>query len=340
MLVGVLIHYVSMTSPYDEWRYHSYFHENVYIYHLIYFTHFFRMETFFLLAGFFSLLLCDKRGKNNFLENRKQRVLKPLVFSCLTVSTLSFMLIYYIYREGEVTLNNIIMHFWFLLTLFIISLIFFVSRFYLKIINKDFKVVFFCSFILLMALLFIRFIFVRFFPTDTFVFQAFNYFLFNTLYFGVFFLIGWLLYSRRNSIHVFFTRKTYIISAIVLCVASSAYLNYYALEVEPLNIYQIFFSRSVEVLTSLVASVGLFLVFYDLKIYGNVIRYLVNSSIVVYIFHVPYLIAFGFIFDGYILNDVVYFFCVVSCTYLLSFLTYEVMKRNRFLCSIYGLKYQ
>lgn len=338
MLIGVLIHYASMTSPYHEWRYHSYLHENVFLYHVIYFTHFFRMETFFLLAGFFSLLLCEKRGKKQFLENRRKRVLRPLFFSCLTVSMLSFLLSFYIYGEVEISLNNLIMHFWFLLTLFIISLIFYFSNFYKKVINKEFKFIVFSSFVILIILLFFRFLFVKYFGTDTLVFQVFNYFLFNTAYFGVFFFLGWFFFYNKDKLKIFLINKIYIIIVIFLLLMLCAYFNYYTLELGEGGIYQVFAQRFLEVGTSLVVSIGLFWVFYDLKIYGSTIKYLVDSSIIVYIFHVLFLIFFGFLFDHYILSDMFYFFTVVFLTYLFSFLTYEVVKRNQTLCSMYGLK--
>ncbi len=66
---------------------------NSFVFDLVFaFIHSFRMPTFFVVAGFFTSLLVDKRGVKGTYKDRARRVLAPLVASIFTILPLTVLL--------------------------------------------------------------------------------------------------------------------------------------------------------------------------------------------------------------------------------------------------------
>ena len=100
MMLGIVLHAAMLyltspppTAPMPVER------NNAYVFDLIFaFIHSFRMPAFFLLSGFFTALLVEKRGLWGTYRNRAARVLGPLLVGVVTLLpvTMLFMLDFYL----------------------------------------------------------------------------------------------------------------------------------------------------------------------------------------------------------------------------------------------------
>jgi len=95
MMLGILLHGATFylaspppTMPMLADRNTSYLMDLVF-----HFIHSFRMPVFFVMAGFFASLLVEKRGQWGTLKNRAARVLAPLVVALFTVLPLTLILV-------------------------------------------------------------------------------------------------------------------------------------------------------------------------------------------------------------------------------------------------------
>ncbi|MDR3634068.1 MAG: acyltransferase family protein [Isosphaeraceae bacterium] len=105
----------------------------------IYWVNGFAMPVFFLAAGISAPAACESRGVRVFLTHRANRLLRPLLFGCLTVLPLSYVLWGYgLMVTGRCTIDNILSwrfgplvrhdlyglgHLWFLEYLFLVCLV-------------------------------------------------------------------------------------------------------------------------------------------------------------------------------------------------------------------------
>ena len=93
MMLGIVLHAAwlylaapppTMPMPSDR--------NNAFVFDLVFaFIHSFRMPTFFVVAGFFTSLLVEKRGIKGTYKDRARRVLAPLVASIFTILPLTIL---------------------------------------------------------------------------------------------------------------------------------------------------------------------------------------------------------------------------------------------------------
>ncbi|TGN20602.1 acyltransferase family protein [Leptospira idonii] len=99
-----------------------------------YWIHSFRMPLFFLISGFFSSMVWEKKGWMHFLEGRFKRILIPLIFGLLVFAPIQYYLMkliklpelgfFQFYPEFFTEEEFAQSHIWFLVDLFLFSLIF------------------------------------------------------------------------------------------------------------------------------------------------------------------------------------------------------------------------
>ncbi|MDL4916246.1 MAG: acyltransferase family protein, partial [Enterobacterales bacterium endosymbiont of Blomia tropicalis] len=79
ILEGVLYHAARSLPGGNSWYYISGKNESIVFTSFIEFIHTFRMEAFFFLSGMFSAMVFLRKGNAFFIQNRKKRVLIPLI---------------------------------------------------------------------------------------------------------------------------------------------------------------------------------------------------------------------------------------------------------------------
>lgn len=344
MLIGILIHSVAIINPYAVWRYHSKFYENEVIYLIIYSTHFFRMEAFFLIAGFFSCMVINKKGIDYYLKNRVKRVLIPFISSIIFISSICTLYDISVNNLSieNIKLSNIIMHFWFLLTLFILSILTIQIKFnkYLNELNIKLPIIFLILGAINLAILSFKFLILKITNSDSFYFQLYYYVINNTIYYAIFYFMGYILFINK-AFYCYISNLNlkffFLLSAILL------FLSTFFFSLEANNIVDNFllkaFFNMFNFYTSIIVSCFLFATFTTLKFnYSNSIKFLVDSSIIIYLFHVPILLITAYLLDIKGLTSWFYFIIISALTYVFTFMAYFIVRNFRILKFLFGLK--
>lgn len=347
MLIGVPYHVALMMDADLGWLNGLYLGIDNIIYQLTHFTHLFRMQAFFLVAGFFSILVIDRKNKKNFIENRKKRVLVPLIFSMVTISP--WLLYVKAKNEGlEIVYSDLdffsfVQHLWFLITLMILSVLTYVGAFkkLIEIVRHINKIK------LLVYIIFIRFLVfavyglaVKLNLDDYFLLtKTYQVFVLSTIDYGFYYVIGCSFYKdkeRVNSIQfpLYYTLITTILYTVFFVFIEKEFVSGFSLDALKIAYY------ATAVIPGYFASTFLFKFFKDLDIkYSKFINFLVDSSIIIYLFHLPvlYYVARGLnpMFD----NVYAYFFAICFFTYIITTIIYYLVKSNRYTSYMYGLKF-
>ncbi|ABR74114.1 acyltransferase [Actinobacillus succinogenes] len=345
MLIGVLTHAASVISPFYQWNYHSERYQDALIHNIVHVTHFFRVEAFFLIAGFFSAMVLVKKGKRYFLKGRYLRVLMPLVFSILLINSFEvwFVVHHNITAWENISIGSFIVHSWFLLTLMIISLICLlpIDKFfsYLNGFNGLVKAGLFIFYMYLpFGIKFVLNMFVS--MTDHPLFYSlYSYFIEKTLYYSIYFFIGYIIY-RNEVFRGFFNKKS--VKA-VLWVITIAGLSYQTLTVSEGRENLPFVMRAINVFIQHASAISVSLLLFDFFFTASfppsrAVAFFVRSAIIVYLFHHPVLIVFGYYFDVPGMTPFIYFMLLVTVGYLLSFISYLIVNGTRFTRFMFGLK--
>lgn len=347
MLVGVMLHTGSLVNDYYQWNYVSQYYQNAAIHDFIYITHFFRMETFFMIAGFFSAMVLIKKGQAYFMDGRVRRVLIPLISSILLINMFEvwFSVSHGLKNWADVKISDFIVHSWFLLTLMMISLMCLlpVDRFLdwfgrRKIWTQSAMLLFY------MFLPYgIRFVMTRFVvPADDapLLYSMLGYFVERTLHYSIYFFLGYQLYRSERLKEIMRNQTIYRIIALV---AAIGLLYQYSLigelETQQRSIANYAVMLVVVHLTALATSWTLFGFFFKAHFRpSEASAFLVKSAIIIYLFHHPLVIVFGYYLDIPGLGSVGYFLLVTVCVYLWSFFIYYMINSNSVTRWLFGLK--
>ena len=97
------------------------------------YTHPFRMSLFFLISGFFAALLISKKSSQYYIQNRIQRLIRPTIFSLVTILPITILFIVYLQGFTQLSYHISLRHLWFLVLLSVISAItFFNPQFFVE----------------------------------------------------------------------------------------------------------------------------------------------------------------------------------------------------------------
>lgn len=348
MLVGVVFHasLAHAAALHNFWLTAN--EENSAVVDVIaWFSHLFRMPVFFVIAGFFAALLVQKRGMGGLLKNRALRILLPLVIFvplCLwavvaglvhaanTVehkSAVLNMVAYAMAHPGTPTPPPTTMHLWFLYNLVFFYLLTWTFSYvdlsrvrnYVMQLNP---LVFAALFPLLL---------VPALSTQTFPFPAPDSFLpqlWSFGFFGVFFVIGYWIYSYENFIEKF---QSWWKILLVLSLAAYGLFCLVApeevsLTPPPLPLWQ----KIVCGLCEAYVAVWMTLVCLVLgKIYLNsqnkVLRIMSDSSYWIYLIHIPLLFAIQYQLMDKRWSLLVKLFTATGLTLAIGLLTYFALVR-------------
>lgn len=321
------------------------------------FSHIFRMPLFFVISGFFALMLIEKRGIRGYLWHRTKRILFPfIVFTPIILALMFASIVWAIQNienlspllgyiknppkgDGAADPKITTLHLWFLYNLFffsvLLALIAKFSRFKeltkLWLNNKTFLLVIFPT-LLIPALISQP---LPYPPPDKFYPQLWSF-----GYFGMFFLLGSVLYINRELIH---TLKPYTILFLILSVVCHAII--YAHHPESVTIKEVeaYFSQSPDItvehaIHALFISVSSCFMCYACIIWGHrflnrsnkVLRFISNSSYWVYIIHIPLLFFVQFLFLDIPWNPWGEFIATSLITFAIALVSYRLFVSRTF----------
>lgn len=308
-------------------------------YSICHLIHSFRMPLFFFLSGFFSELVLNKKGEKNFIKNRIEKILIPAIFGIFTFATIESYF-YYIQKNHRVTFLEFysnfftkeyftFSHIWFLVNLFLYSILFFFVR-KIEILKVKFINLVGLSFLVLMSNFFIgkNFTFLQIKVLDFFYYFSFFYFGISTFR------------EKKISSILKLKQKTFFLFLSIL------YINYFYINFkDPLWVdfkyipYYRIFHLFLESLLSWSMILFLIHLFQNrLNFESKILNYLKESGISVYLVHHAISIWIGFYFIDLNLNLYLKFFIHLGSVYSCSFLFYEIMKKNKLTKFLLGTK--
>ncbi|MDO5090790.1 MAG: acyltransferase family protein [Cardiobacteriaceae bacterium] len=342
MLVGVLWHAASIVSPLSHFVYSSTLHKSFPIYAAIYPEHLFRMEAFFLVSGFLSQMILLRKGKGDFFRARVKRVLIPLVLGCFGVNFLLqlFGSVYMGYRWEHFDMWRWVMHGWFLITLFMCALI------DLALPRDALAKTRWLGGILVLVIAWFGYVALGYWNAHLWHFwdpvkgNLFNFFILNTVQFYPLYFFGALLFHHQDWLERLDRRVLLPLALLTFAAALIIYLN-------SMQVFRPFgrewYSPLAYRAVHLVSATGIaFLLFVWChrmrRENGRVVRYLIDSAIVIYLLHHPLVIVFGWAFDSPALGNLAYFSLVVAATFAASYLGYALIRRMSALRFAFGLR--
>lgn len=318
------------------------------------FTHMFRMPLFFIVAGFFAHLLRQKRGTGGLLKNRACRILLPFIIfwpiigismlvlmvhavKVITVKAPLLQLIADMMNDPEADTSPIsTTHLWFLYQLiwfYLLVPIF--LKLNLQSISRHIDRVFSGVHPLLwLPLLFTPAMIVN--PVPLPAPERIYPQLWSFAYFGLFFLFGWALFSRRGYLDQIMPYwKHLLFTGIVLYAGFYSMLPDISLEaaMDPPTGYDLSLWHMTLATVEAYASVYLTLAFLllgkcFLDIRHGLLRYIADSSYWVYIIHLPVLMLIQIHLSDASMSIWVKFLISSTATIAIGFLSYAILVRH------------
>ena len=325
------------------------------LFHLI---HSFRMPTFFVLAGFFASLLVEKRGVLGTYKNRAARILAPLLVAMVTILPLTgLFMIDFVLSARFGTINLIPdpgqmktlhqemsaagmpvgrpspAHLWFLLYLLYFYLLIPLCQHLVKrsLVLKQ-------GVARLLASPFFLIVFGLYTAATLWpyrggqVLAGFIYFephLPSVLYYGSFFVLGYLFHHHRTILETFKRYLPWYAGLAIILFPLSIYLSYseYAASapVPGLHLAAVL-AHGLCTWTLIYLAIGCALRFFDYA--SPWILYTSQSSYWVFLVHLPVVALTAWLLTQYDFPAILKFLCVVGFTSLACFVSYHYLVQN------------
>ncbi|MDO4642331.1 MAG: acyltransferase family protein [Cardiobacteriaceae bacterium] len=341
MLIGVFWHAAAVLSPFAAFVYASPYHRSMPLYATIYPEHLFRMEAFFLVSGFLSQMTLARKNKQIFWKARLKRVLLPLLIGCLGVNFLLqvFGSIFMEYQWSHYDLWRWIMHGWFLICLMVFATIDMClpRGLFARITYLPCLLVFVIGSVGYTALLYWNEISWHLGGNFS---TLYNFFILHSVQYYPFYFFGSVLFYHQGILDRV-NRNTMILLGILGSLTLPLiYINgLHFYEIFPAGTMGILLQRLNQMLSSGCIAFLLFVYFFRVQRQANhVIRYLINSAIVIYLVHHPLVIILGWTLDDPNLSNTQYYLLLLILTFTLSYLCYEGVRRVGILRIAFGLK--
>lgn len=325
------------------------------LFHLI---HSFRMPTFFVLAGFFTSLLVEKRGVRGTYRNRAARILMPLLVALVTILPLTVLfLIYFVLsaRFGTTTLIpdldqlNLLRqelaaagmavnkpssgHLWFLIYLLYFYLLIPLCQALVKQ-SMSFKQ----GLARLLASPLMVFVFGLYTSATLWpyrggeVLAGFIYFephLPSIVYYGSFFVLGYLFHHHRTILKTFKSHLIWYAGLALVLFPLSQYLSHWEYSasgpIEDIHLAAVLV-HGLCTWTLIYLTIGCALRFFDYA--SPWILYTSQSSYWVFLAHLPLVYFSGWLLTPYDLPAVLKFLCVTGFTTFVCFTSYHHWVQN------------
>jgi len=340
ILEGVLLHASRSLPGENPWYYTAQRDPAEIFTALLSVFHTFRMEVFFFLSGMFSALIILRKGQQFFTENRRKRVLIPLISAYLFIPPLMYFLAGQMNDEpytlqGWLNSYTMLHHLWFLVSLSVMSLMV-PGAFYQWCAHQAGKL----SLPMLIALVVIlgnacfvlKFLlkgrgeFIELIPV--------------TARFMVYYAAGYALYVNREKIARYAGSRlmnNWLIAALFTVVWAGCYV------VAHHHISGVVKYIPVMMGSVLSAMLSYWMVFTFEKIQvkeNPLLTAIVDSALIIYLLHYPLVIVFSWIIDSWLPDSFAVLYVLIDCAIgiVLSSVCYWFIKRSRFASFMFGLK--
>lgn len=329
MIFGIFIH-ATLFVNYSDWSYKSMHGTSAIISVFSQYISLFRMECFFILCGFLACMLLTYKDKNYFLNNRRLRVLVPLISSFLF-----FIFIPKLFMDNKLTYE--LQHLWFLLTLLALSM---ASCFQpvLVFMNKSTFNLKICFVIALVFFLWAVFSFaLTKIKLTGFVFYFLDAVILKSMYYSIFYFIGFMLFNEVN-LNKVKDKIHYILFFGFVFSITSSYFYYKKYILKNISLIEQIIKTSSDFLSGLSIGLLLFVVFLRLDYNNRFLNFLKDSSLIIYVSHYGVIHILAPHVDK--ISNGVYSFYIYLClaTIMCCIMIYHIMNSFNITRVLFGIR--
>lgn len=341
MLIGVFWHAAAVLSPFAAFVYASPYHQSMALYASIYPEHLFRMEAFFMVSGFLAQMTLTRKDKQVFWRARLKRVLVPLLLGCLGVNFVLqvFGSIFMDYQWAHYDLWRWVMHGWFLICLMVFATIDMLLP------RGVFARMGLLPCLLVVTIGWLGYAALIYWNGESWnlggdISTLYNFFVLHGVQYYPFYFAGSLLYFHQDILDKISHRALWGLALLALTTTALTYVNgLHFYEPFPPDTEGMILQRLNQMVSSGAIAFLLFWYFYHVQREANrVVRYLINSAIVIYLVHHPLVIMLGWMLDDPGLSNSQYYLLLLTLTFVFSYLCYEGVRRIGWLRITFGLK--
>ena len=341
MLIGVFWHAAAVLSPFAAFVYASPYHQSMALYASIYPEHLFRMEAFFMVSGFLAQMTLTRKDKQVFWRARLRRVLVPLLLGCLGVNFVLqvFGSIFMDYQWAHYDLWRWVMHGWFLICLMVFATIDMLLP------HGVFARMGLLPCLLVVTIGWLGYAALIYWNGESWnlggdISTLYNFFVLHGVQYYPFYFAGSLLYFHQDILDKISHRALWGLALLALATTALTYVNgLHFYEPFPPDTEGMILQRLNQMVSSGAIAFLLFWYFYHVQREANrVVRYLINSAIVIYLVHHPLVIMLGWMLDDPGLSNSQYYLLLLTLTFVFSYLCYEGVRRIGWLRVTFGLK--
>ncbi len=341
MLIGVFWHAAAVLSPFAAFVYASPYHQSMALYASIYPEHLFRMEAFFMVSGFLAQMTLTRKDKQVFWRARLKRVLVPLLLGCLGVNFVLqvFGSIFMDYQWAHYDLWRWVMHGWFLICLMVFATIDMLLP------RGVFARMGLLPCLLVVTIGWLGYAALIYWNGESWnlggdISTLYNFFVLHGVQYYPFYFAGSLLYFHQDILDKISHRALWGLALLALTTTALTYVNgLHFYEPFPPDTEGMILQRLNQMVSSGSIAFLLFWYFYHVQREANrVVRYLINSAIVIYLVHHPLVIMLGWMLDDPGLSNSQFYLLLLTLTFVFSYLCYEGVRRIGWLRITFGLK--
>lgn len=341
MLIGVFWHAAAVLSPFATFVYASPYHQSMALYASIYPEHLFRMEAFFMVSGFLAQMTLTRKDKQVFWRARLKRVLVPLLLGCLGVNFVLqvFGSIFMDYQWAHYDLWRWVMHGWFLICLMVFATIDMLLP------RGVFARMGLLPCLLVVTIGWLGYAALIYWNGESWnlggdISTLYNFFVLHGVQYYPFYFAGSLLYFHQDILDKISHRALWGLALLALTTTALTYVNgLHFYEPFPPDTEGMILQRLNQMVSSGSIAFLLFWYFYHVQREANrVVRYLINSAIVIYLVHHPLVIMLGWMLDDPGLSNSQFYLLLLTLTFVFSYLCYEGVRRIGWLRITFGLK--
>ena len=341
MLIGVFWHAAAVLSPFAAFVYASPYHQSMALYASIYPEHLFRMEAFFMVSGFLAQMTLTRKDKQVFWRARLKRGLVPLLLGCLGGNFVlqAFGSIFMDYQWAHYDLWRWVMHGWFLICLMVFATIDMLLP------RGVFARMGLLPCLLVVTIGWLGYAALIYWNGESWnlggdISTLYNFFVLHGVQYYPFYFAGSLLYFHQDILDKISHRALWGLALLALATTALTYVNgLHFYEPFPPDTEGMILQRLNQMVSSGAIAFLLFWYFYHVQREANrVVRYLINSAIVIYLVHHPLVIMLGWMLDDPGLSNSQYYLLLLTLTFVFSYLCYEGVRRIGWLRVTFGLK--